>query len=131
MKFSLLEQYFCDRGALLAYLFGSTARGENTAESDCDIAVLMPDPLDPKEALSIAARMERDLRPLCDAAVDLVFLNLASPLLRFEVIRNARVLYSSDERMRLEYEIRARDAYEDFAYIQSFFVRALKERLSS
>lgn len=32
------------RGALFAYIFGSVARGEDTATSDLDVAALFPEP---------------------------------------------------------------------------------------
>lgn len=126
-----LARYFEDQGAQHAYLFGSMARGKETPDSDCDLAVLMPEPWDPKDGLRCAAVMESELRALCGRPVDLVFLNDASALLRFEVIRYGQVLYTADDSGRQEMEKRARDAYEEYVYIQSFFIEALKERLAS
>ena len=66
----------------LAYVFGSTARGERRADSDIDIAVLFD--VQPSATEQLALR-----DALCAAAqipVDLVVLNDASPLLAHEVI---------------------------------------------
>lgn len=75
--------------------------------------------------------MEPELRTLCGGEVDLVFLNQASPLLTFEVIRHGKVLYSKDEEKRIRRELRARAAYEDYLHFQSFFIQALREDLAS
>ena len=126
-----LEDYFRTEGAEIAYLFGSRATGREHPESDYDLAVLWAEPFDPLEGLRLAARMERELAAICAAEVDLVFLNQASPLLMFEVIRHGLVLFSKDEERRILTELRARAAYEDYVHFQSFFVRALKEELAS
>ena len=90
-----------------AYLFGSRSTGKNRPDSDYDLAVLWPEPFDPIEGFRLAARMESELRSLCGGEVDLVFLNQASPLLMFEVVRHGKVLYSSDEDRRIRTEMRA------------------------
>lgn len=131
MDLTALGSFFEQAGVRFAYLFGSQADGRATPASDCDIAVLMPEPWDAKLALTRGASMEQELRPLCGRPVDLVFLNGASPLLLFEAIRRSQVLYSCDEDERIFMEMRARDAYEEFVHIQSFYVQALKERLAS
>jgi predicted nucleotidyltransferase len=126
-----LGDYFRDQGAEFAYLFGSQATGKAVPESDFDFAALMPEPWDPMAGFEMAARMERDLSRICGGSVDLVYLNQASPLLFFEVIRNGKVLHSVDEERRIRMELRARGAYEDYVHIQSFFVQAMKENLAS
>ncbi len=126
-----LARYFEAQRVVHAYLFGSMAQGRATPQSDCDLAVQMAEPWDSKSGLRLAAKMEPELRAICQRPVDLVFLNDASPLLRFEVIRFGEVLYSADDQARQEMEKRARDAYEEYVYIQSFFIKELKKRLAS
>ena len=115
----------------MAYLFGSRAEGREQPDSDYDLAVLWPEPFDPLEGFALAARMEPELTTLCGGKVDLVFLNQASPLLTFEVIRHGKVLYSRDEEKRIRRELRARAAYEDYLHFQSYFIQALREDLAS
>lgn len=126
-----LQDYLRQAGVEIAYLFGSLAQERAHTHSDCDLALLMPEPWDSKEGLTLMTRMQRDLKPLCGRNVDLSFLNQAAALFRFEVIRHGQVLYSSDELARIEWEKRTRDDYEDFIHFQSFYIRALKEKLAS
>ena len=128
---SKLGEYFRSKGAEVAYLFGSRAEGREQPDSDYDLAVLWPEPFDPLEGFALAARMEPELTTLCGGKVDLVFLNQASPLLTFEVIRHGKVLYSRDEEKRIRRELRARAAYEDYLHFQSYFIQALREDLAS
>jgi len=126
-----LHEYFHEAGVEIAYLFGSVADERAHHDSDCDLALLMPEPWDPKEGLTLMTRLRHDLQPLCGRTVDLSFLNQATALFRFEVIRNSQVLFSRDELARIEWEKRTRDDYEDFVHFQSFYIRALKEKLAS
>lgn len=86
----LIEQHAADVQAI--YLFGSTARGDETKESDIDIAVLAARPLDPiprwhlQEA--IAAKLGKQ--------VDLVDLRSASTVMRAQVLRDGRQLFVKD-----------------------------------
>lgn len=87
------------------YLFGSYARGEQRADSDVDMAVLLP--MD----IALAAR---DLR-LSDTAlrlskqlrvdVDLVNLRLVSTVFQNQIIHSGKLLFSGDERARQEFEM--------------------------
>ena len=126
-----LRKYFEKEGVEFAYLFGSRAVGREHPDSDYDLAVRWPEPFDAIDGFNVAVRMEGELAHLCDGEVDLVFLNMASPLLTFEVIRHGKILYSHDEERRIRWEMRARAAYEDYLHIQSFFIRAMKEELAS
>jgi uncharacterized protein len=75
----------------LAYLFGSTARGEGRPTSDVDLGVVL-DAAGPLLG-ELAERLERDLRQ----TVDLVDLRRAPPLLLHEVLREGVVLVCRDE----------------------------------
>ena len=73
-------------GVTLAVLFGSAARGANRPR-DLDVGVWlepgdMPDEVALRVALSRAAGQD----------VDLIMLNTAPPLLRFEIARDGRAL---------------------------------------
>jgi predicted nucleotidyltransferase len=73
----------------LALLFGSRARDAGRPDSDVDVGIIPRDPALPLTAeLDLHARLER----ACEAAVDLVRLDRASTLLRWEVARNSVVL---------------------------------------
>ena len=76
----------------LAILFGSGARGELRADSDVDVGIIPRDPDLPLVAeLDLQVRLER----ACERGVDLVRLDRASTLLRWEAAR-AAVLVLAD-----------------------------------
>lgn len=87
------------------YVFGSYAQGTSGADSDIDIAVLLPAEI---------ARVVGDLR-LSDTAlalyrclhrdVDLVNLRLASTVFQNQIIHTGQLIYAGDERARQEFEM--------------------------
>lgn len=116
MPDSQIQRVFDQTPVLVAYLFGSHAVGRVGPNSDCDIAVL----LEPG-----ATRLERGrwqielIGRLIDYyrsdAIDLVILNDAPPLLRFEVIRVRHVLYNRDDEARVAFEVRTMQEWFDWA----------------
>lgn len=73
----------------LAVLFGSSAKESARPESDVDIAIVPRDPdLPLASELDLQARLER----ACHRAVDLVRLDRASTLLRWEAARHGVLL---------------------------------------
>jgi hypothetical protein len=100
-------------GIVCAYLFGSLARGEDRADSDVDLAVLLagepPATLEEGLGLSTAAALERSL----GRAVDLVVLNTAPVDLVHRVLRDGVLLLDTDAAVRIRFEVAARNAYFD------------------
>jgi predicted nucleotidyltransferase len=72
-----------------AGVFGSFARGEETAESDVDLLV---DFRSPKSLLELVA-LERELSETLRRKVDLVTEKSLSPYLKDAVLRDLRVFY--------------------------------------
>lgn len=87
------------------YLFGSYAQGTPSADSDVDIAVLLPveiaratgDLRWSDTALALSKHLRRD--------VDLVNLRLVSTVFQNQIIHTGRLIYSGDERARQEFEM--------------------------
>ena len=90
------------------WLFGSQARGEATARSDVDLAVLADARLDPI-AVGAAASV---LEGIAGARVDLVDLRAASGLLRVQATHDGRLIAAPD---RFRAELFATHALSDFA----------------
>ena len=85
----------------LAYLFGSRARGDDARGSDTDIAVLFRPGLPLFRDDQIFSEASR----LVEGETDLISLNKASPLLKYEVIGEGRLLHaklSAEEVARFE-----------------------------
>jgi predicted nucleotidyltransferase len=107
---------------LAVYLFGSSLRKAHP--HDIDIAVLLERPvLDERRfPFELISLLHTDV-------VDLVILNNASPLLMMQVLRTGTLLYSRDERARLEQEKRMRDTYIDTAPLRRIKEYYLRRKL--
>jgi predicted nucleotidyltransferase len=94
-------------GTIAVYLFGSRARGDAGRESDVDLAVLAPAPLDPVARFELQERIAAELH----ASVDLIDLRSASAVLRVQVLEHCELLYEGDPRERARFEVAALSAY--------------------
>lgn len=99
---------------IAAWLFGSFACGTSKPNSDIDIAILLQgeDPY-PMFAPELASDLERSLR----RPVDVVVLNRAGELLKFEVRCKGHLIVDRHPSARKHFEIMSRKYYEDFLYL--------------
>ncbi|MGQ4833843.1 MAG: type VII toxin-antitoxin system MntA family adenylyltransferase antitoxin [Candidatus Asgardarchaeia archaeon] len=117
---------------LFAYLFGSYATNNVWAMSDIDIAVYV----DIQKAGDLFKTKIKLLGMLIDAfetdKVDLVILNEAPPVLKYEIITEGELIFTKDEDALVEFYLRATKECFDFQYIldqnYSFAKRALGRR---
>ena len=99
-----LFRVFERHGVVLAYLFGSRARGTARRGSDYDFAVLFArDDVSVEEEIALALGLAEALGVPSDK-VDVVALNRADPELIARVLKEGKLLYarSEDERRRWE-----------------------------
>ncbi len=123
-----LARYAHEKGLIALYLFGSAARGETSKLSDIDVAVLLPE--DVKDYFDTRLQMTLDLMSLLSAdKIDLVILNQAPPLLKYQVVTGGKVLHSRDDKARQRFENRAILEYLDFKPILELRFEYLKSRL--
>lgn len=108
----------------LAYLFGSTARGEARPSSDLDVGVVFS----PVPAAAELDRLATDLEAAAGRRVDVVALNDAPPLLAHEVIRSGRLIVCRDEDERVSFHTRAVSRYLDTAHLRRVQHAYLRER---
>jgi predicted nucleotidyltransferase len=93
----------------LAVLFGSAARRTDRPDSDIDLAVLLEGEADSVSPLAVT--LERAVgRP-----VDLVWLDSAPPLLRFEIAREGLVLVARDDEAWANFRAQAMIDWWDWA----------------
>ena len=125
-----LAQYFASLDeVVLAYLFGSHARGQAWARSDVDVAVLLEDR--PTDGHCLDMRLEvigglMDILYTDD--VDVVILNQAPPALRYAVLRDGLLFFCRDRRAMIEFRVRALNEYLDFRPILKRHERAIMEK---
>lgn len=96
----------------VAYLFGSYAKKTRTADSDIDIAVLLSET--PKKMLEYYLHLVNELSKILGNEVDLIILNASPPVLKYQVIKYGKIIYSRNEGARIAFEARAQSEYLDF-----------------
>lgn len=111
---------------LVAYLFGSQARGTAGSRSDVDVAVLLaPDwpparDLDLIDAVADVVGSER---------ADVVVLNNAPVALAYRVISDGRPIVVNDEGARVRHWVETVDRYLDMAPLRRTLEQGLRHRL--
>lgn len=124
LQTDLVTNLFAANDVILAYLFGSQARGDSGPLSDVNIAVLFAEELTRQERFKtiltlsslLGAMLQRD-------DVQVVDLKDASPLMRHRVYYDGRLLYCPDDGVRVKFEMRVLRDYVDAAPL-----RRLKEK---
>jgi len=111
----------------LAAAFGSVARGREHARSDVDLALL----LDP-DTRELRQQIEADLGRAAGREVDLVFLDNAPPLLRFEIASDGVLLLARHRDDWVDFRTRAMIDWWDWAptarLISEAAIRRLREK---
>lgn len=101
------------RGAVVAYLFGSLARGtDRVGHSDVDLAILF-EQAPPQTLAGLPVDLEDELIHLVGQPVDIVVLNTAQPDLIHRVLRDGHIVFEGDRSARIRFEVRARNEYFD------------------
>jgi predicted nucleotidyltransferase len=96
----------------LAMLFGSTAKGTQRIDSDIDIGIV---PDDPELSLTEELTLQTELSRVSGRQVDLVRLDRASTLLRWQVVRYGRALVEAKPFAAARFTAETVAEYLDFA----------------
>lgn len=102
----------------LIYLFGSRATGRATASSDTDLAILfsqLPRMVTYKTRLLTALE--------ATGPVDLTILNTAGSVLKYQVVKDGRLLYERHPGQHKKFQFYARKEFFDFQPTLEFFYR--------
>ena len=112
----------------LAVLFGSTARGTATRRSDVDLGVS----LDP-DTSAVRRRVVVELERAAGRSVDVVFLEEAPPLLRFEISRDGVLLLQKENHLWTDFKTKAMLDWWDWApyakQIEEAAIRRLRDKV--
>ncbi len=116
---------------LFAYLFGSYAKGTHDEKSDIDIAIYLKDEgileRDPLYPSRLAINIEKALDKR--KTVDISVLNGSTLVFRNQVLRYGKLLYSKDEKKRIEFETSSLAQYYDFKPHLEMYNAARRARL--
>lgn len=111
-------------GVVVAYLFGSGSKGGNSMGplSDLDFAVISDESLTESERNKLHLAILNDLISLLGDKIDLVVMNDAKLLMKFNVIKHGQVLFqrSKKEKVMLETDIMRK--YLDTKYYRERYV---------
>lgn len=110
-----------------AYIFGSQATGKATENSDIDIAIYFEEEYPPMKEVFIRGDIIEDGKAFFKKDVDIVSLNNASLLLKYEIIHDGIVLKDDDD--RADFESLSLREYFDFKYYSDIYDNAMIERI--
>ena len=100
----------------LAYLFGSVAEGKEGKLSDVDIAVFLDESLSKKERFDLQLKLISGLMSILKTdRIDLIVMNDAPLLLKYNIIKHGKILKDSIE-TRVKVESRILSDYLDMKY---------------
>ena len=112
----LTEYLRSQDSVILAYLFGSTVRGDTGRLSDVDIGVMLDEKLSKKDRFELELKLISEIATLIKKnKIDLVILNEAPLLLSYNIIKNGIIL-KSDETERVKFETKILSIYLDEKY---------------
>jgi predicted nucleotidyltransferase len=111
------------------YLFGSRAKGSSNAMSDIDIALkFVKDYDDEEDVYNRGDIIETGKRYFKDS-VDVVNLDKAPLILKYEVVREGIVLMDEDSGKRADFESLTLREYFDFQYYSEYYNNAAIKRI--
>ena len=108
--------------AQFAILYGSLVTGAVRAESDVDLAVMFPAPLDS----NMLIRLVGEVSALFGRPVDLVDLHKVGPILKMQILRNGRPVVVNDIGAFEDFRMYTPNEYSDFKICRRPAEEALK-----
>jgi predicted nucleotidyltransferase len=129
VRFSIDPEVWEKFDISIAYLFGSRAKGTAAGESDFDIAVLFKKkPADSSVHREIAF-LTVALCKILLAEIDIISLNDASLLLKYEVVAHGQLLYCENEEERIRFEVSVIKEYIDEGPLRRLYTHSLHKKI--
>ena len=126
---SIVPMIFEKTPVLFAYLYGSYAGGLHHRFSDLDVGVYV-EGLDRRACLDLQLSLSLSIDERLDHTVqsEVRILNHLPLVVQGRILGDAELIYSRDERARIEFETHIRKAYFDFLPVIHAYQEAYRER---
>ena len=127
-----LNKIFKENQVILAYLFGSEARGTSHKDSDIDVGVLFDKKINPENYLKLEGRLIGFFSEVYhQKEINIVNLNISSPLLKQSAIIEGKPLYIRSETERVLFQIKTLREYEDYLHLSNIYNQFLELKLKA
>lgn len=125
-----IADYFKGRDEVSAlYIFGSASIGKEMSESDIDIAVLVDDHKKGRRTYDSLRKTYYAASPkLSIRSLDIVILNTAPPFLKHRIIKDGKLLFDRNRRLRVRFATNAIIEYLDYKPIEDICLKAVAGR---
>jgi hypothetical protein len=115
-----------------AYLFGSRSRGQTGPLSDFDFGIQIAEKFPASEYLNIKLKLTVDLVHATGSnAVDVVILNEAPLLLKYQIIRGGKLIYDRNPAKRALLTFDTISKYLDWNYYEKSLAKSLIKRTAA
>ena len=115
----------------LVMLYGSRARGNYNKDSDLDLAFLFSEKtLQQENSLKLRIKLAGSLEKLLKIATDVVILNEALPLLKYQVIKYGSTIYTASDFSYNSYYSKVIKEYFDYKHLRKIHDEQLYNRIS-
>lgn len=124
------DKIFKQNQVILAYLFGSEAKGTSHKESDIDIGILFGKNVNSKDYLRLEGKLISFFSGIYpNKEINIVNFNIASPLLRQTAILEGKLLYARNKLTRILFQIQTLREYEEYSHLNNIYNQFLEKRL--
>lgn len=125
-----LTECLCKYPVIIAYLFGSEAKGKSGLLSDIDVALFISKDIDKSERFDLRLRLSNKLSSIMNKRVDLVVLNDSPVQLSYEIIKHGKVIFCRDKSMRVDFETDILSRYLDRRYYDKRHAEITLEKIA-
>ncbi|MBI5213655.1 MAG: nucleotidyltransferase domain-containing protein [Nitrospirae bacterium] len=115
---------------IIAYLFGSEAKGKAGVLSDIDIALFVDRNIPKLERFDLRLRLSNELSSVMTKRVDIIILNDSPLQLSYEVIKHGRVIFCMDNSIKADFEADILSKYLDRRYYDKRYAEITLEKIA-
>lgn len=129
LKSSFNKELAKDNFVIVAYLFGSFAKGNAGKLSDVDVAVLIDYNIPQDDYFHIQIKLINKLEKMIKCNTDVVILNSATPELIHQVIKYGKVIYQRSFNEKIAFEGKSISMYLDIKPFLDFHQKRIIKKI--